>query len=287
MRTLKMRGVLAVAVVVAASAVRVNADLIAFDDIATNDSITSVSNGYRGFNWGGGGFYAVCQNYAPSQGWADGVVSAPNAVFNAAGQPYSLTSFTAGNSFVFNSAYFASPGYVGGSPVTVTGSLLGTQVGSLSFDTTTTPVLENFNWTVDTVTFKDNYSLVFEMDNLSVSSVPEPSTLIVLSLLGALAITIGQWRQKRAASKCDAFYSSTIGWKDNRQNGAGFGAHVATIHSWRFRMGRRFPAGASAAWQVISGILCRPVRIRQAESGLIVGSNKLREGIQYASNNTF
>ena len=199
MRTLKkMLGVLAVAVVVAASAVRVNADLITFDDIATNNSFTSVSNGYQGFNWGSGGFYAVSQNYSPSQGWADGVVSAPNAVFNAAGQAYSLTSSTAGNSFVFNSAYFASPGYVGGSPVTVTGYLYGTQVGSLSFDTTTTPVLENFNWTVDTVTFTDTYYEVFEMDNLTVSSVPEPSTLIVLSLLGTLAITIGQGRRKRA-----------------------------------------------------------------------------------------
>jgi len=37
------------------------------------------------------------------------------------------------------------------------------------------------------------------MDNLTVSSVPEPSTLIVLSLLGTLAITIGQRRRKRAA----------------------------------------------------------------------------------------
>jgi hypothetical protein len=190
-----MLGVLAVAVVVAVSAVRVNADLITFDDIATNNSYTSVPNGYHGFNWGG--FYAVSQNYAPSQGWADGVVSAPNAVFNAAGQPYNLTSSTAGNSFVFSSAYFASPGYVGGSPVTVTGFLHGTQVGSLSFDTTTTPVLENFNWTVDTVTFTDTYYEVFEMDNLTVSSAPEPSTLIVLSLLGTLAITIGQRRRKR------------------------------------------------------------------------------------------
>ena len=72
-----------------------------------------------------------------------------------------------------------------------------TQVGSLSFDTTTTPVLENFNWTVDTVTFTDTDYEVFEMDNLTLSSVPEPSTLIALSLLGALAITIGQWRRKR------------------------------------------------------------------------------------------
>ena len=200
MKTLKIQCVLAVAVVVAASAVRVNAELITFDDIATNDSITSVSNGYHGFNWGGGGFYAVSQNYAPSQGWADGVVSAPNAVFNAAGQPYSLTSSTAGNSFVFTSAYFASPGYVGGAPVTVTGFLHGNQVGSLTFDTTTTPVLENFNWTVDKVTFTDTDYEVFEMDNLTVSSVPEPSTLIVLSLLGTLAITIGQWRKRRATA---------------------------------------------------------------------------------------
>ena len=124
MKTLKMVGVLAVVVVVAASAGRVNADLFTFDDIATNNSFTSVPNGYHGFNWGGGGFYAVSQNYSPSQGWADGVVSAPNAVFNAAGQAYSLTSSTAGNTFIFNSAYFASPGYVGGSPVTVTGSFL-------------------------------------------------------------------------------------------------------------------------------------------------------------------
>ena len=124
MRTLKMLGVVAAAVVVAASAGRVNANLITFDDIATNNSFTSVPNGYQGFNWGSGGFYAVSQNYSPSQGWADGVVSAPNAVFNAAGQAYSLTSSTAGNSFVFNSAYFASPGFVGGSPVTVTGSFL-------------------------------------------------------------------------------------------------------------------------------------------------------------------
>jgi hypothetical protein len=197
MKTLKLRGVLAVAVVVAASAVPVNAELITFDDITTNDSIKSVSNGYHGFNWDLGGFYAVSQNFSPSDGWADGVVSAPNAVFNAAGQAYSLTSSTAGNSFVFTSAYFASPGYVGNSDVTVTGSLHGTQVGSLSFDTTTTPVLENFNWTVDTVTFTDTDYEVFEMDNLTLSSVPEPSTLIALSLLGALAITIGQWRRKR------------------------------------------------------------------------------------------
>ena len=199
MKTLKMLCVSAVAVVVAASAGRVNADMITFDDIATNNSFTSVPNGYHGFNWGAGGFYAVSQNYVPSQGWADGVVSPLNAVFNVAGQAYSLTSSTAGNSFVFSSAYFASPGYVGGSPVTVTGYLHGAQVGSLSFNTTTTPVLENFNWTVDKVTFTDTYYEVFEMDNLTVNSgsVPEPSTLIVWSALGGLGVVVARWRKWR------------------------------------------------------------------------------------------
>ena len=194
----------AVAVMVAASAVPVNAAVITFDDIATNNSITSVPLGYQGFNWGvSGGFYAVSQNYSPSQGWVDGVVSAPKTRSSTRrGRPIALFLPTAGSSFVFNSAYFASPGYVGGSPVTVTGFLRhGAQVGSVSFDTTTTPVLKTFNWTVDTVTFTDTYYEVFEMDNVTINggSIPEPCTLIVGLPLGGLGVVVAGWRKWRAA----------------------------------------------------------------------------------------
>jgi hypothetical protein len=39
----------------------------------------------------------------------------------------------------------------------------------------------------------------FALDNMQYSAIPEPSTLVIWSLLGALGLTVGWWRRRRKA----------------------------------------------------------------------------------------
>ena len=80
-----------------------------------------------------------------------------------------------------------------GDPVVFNGSVTSTTWTEYSYRLTADSSLT-------TITFSayDNPSFI-GLDDVSVSCIPEPATIIIWSLLGGLGIALGVWRRKRAA----------------------------------------------------------------------------------------
>jgi hypothetical protein len=146
--------------------------LITFDDINTGGSYVAVPNGYQGFNWSD--IYAE-DGAALGIGYANGVVSTPNAGFNGFGTPGSFSAVS--GTFIFNSAYFT--GAFGAENVNVSDNLGDSATFSVN---ETTPTLETFNWagvtTITVAAVPDGEFTQVVFDNLTVngSVVPEPAT---------------------------------------------------------------------------------------------------------------
>jgi PEP-CTERM motif len=163
--------------------------VITFDDLPLNTIGIPIANGYAGLNWSN--FYVVdgLTIYGGTTGWTAGVVSPPNVAFNAKADPASFSSGTAFSlvSMDVTKAWYAGithfDGYVGNA-LTYT-----MDVSS----TTTGPTLATFNWTgLNQVTMSDgNGTLHTVIDNLTISSVPEPETygmmLAGLGLVGFIS----------------------------------------------------------------------------------------------------
>ena len=64
---------------------------------------------------------------------------------------------------------------------------------------TATSGMDNAN---DYIVFNNRWAGSYEayLDEVTVSAIPEPSTLIIWSLLGAIGITIGWWSRRRKAA---------------------------------------------------------------------------------------
>jgi hypothetical protein len=176
---------------------------ITFDDLAPPwDGSTyegPIPNGYDGFQWNN--FYVMdAALLGAVNGYKNGMVSANNVAFNAAGNP---AMFSAG-SFDLNSAYLTAA-WNDGLQVEVQG-FVGT---TLTYDNTYTvnttgPTLLDFNYLgVDEVSFissggvpNGNYlggpGTQFVMDNLAVT-IPEPN-LLALACLGAAALMV--WHRR-------------------------------------------------------------------------------------------
>jgi opacity protein-like surface antigen len=199
-----MKKLLACAALAAAMAsIPVRADVITFDDLSVAaGTYTPIANGYAGLNWNN--FYVYnTQGLAPS-GYVNGTVSGTNVAFNAGGNEAIVSSAA----FVLNSAYFTAA-WNDGMTIDVHGYLGGNSVGDAVFTINTqAPVLENFNWTVDDVTFTTSggtnhgYSGVgtqFAMDNLTInSSVPEPAMAVPVTAMMALGLLAFRRKQAKA-----------------------------------------------------------------------------------------
>ncbi|WP_232474085.1 PEPxxWA-CTERM sorting domain-containing protein [Sphingomonas sp. MA1305] len=167
-----------------------NAEVLNFEDAPTSDYVALTS--YKGYTFGN--VYNVAgQSYG--YGYAAGVVSAPNVIFNGYGNIASISSATA---FLLNSAYFT--GAYGDQSVTVTGYNGLTQVFSETFDTLiSSPTLHSFNAVpITSFSFVSPNSQVV-IDNLNLSpataAVPEPATW-ALMILGMGAVGFAMRRRK-------------------------------------------------------------------------------------------
>jgi hypothetical protein len=185
-----------------AASAQAQTELITFDDLPANFAIP---NGYAGLSWNN--FYALNGvNYnagdgVSASGYANGLVSPNNVVYNAEGNP----AYIIGGQFNLNSAYLTAA-WNNGLQLEVQGFVGGT----LSYDNTYTvnatgPALINFNYLgVDRVNFISSGGVnagfgdsgeQFAMDNLSATIVPEPTTLAMAGLSG-LSLMLFRRRRK-------------------------------------------------------------------------------------------
>ncbi len=186
----------------------VSAEVITFDDVPGVDPIIGydvVPDGYGGLNWDN--FYVAHKTYHetnyPGSGYVNGIVSGEWVAFNG----YAKPALVSGTQFDFNGAYFTAArnndlqidvkGYLNG-------SLLYSRTITVDY---TSPTWFDFDFLgIDKLQF-NSYGGVdaglgsgsganFVMDNLTInnnsspSSVPEPSTIILLitSFVGMRAL---------------------------------------------------------------------------------------------------
>jgi PEP-CTERM motif len=185
---------------IAASA-RAQTELITFDDLPIpSGAIGTIPNGYNGLQWSNFGVHASL-GFTPS-GYVNGVVSAKNTAFNLNGTP----AFISDGALNLNSAYLTGA-WNNGLQVEVQGFV----GAALTYDNIYTvnetgPTLINFNYLgVDQVNFISSggtpvpglagAGVQFVMDNLSVTLVPEPSTLALAGLSGLSLLLLRRQRK--------------------------------------------------------------------------------------------
>ena len=177
-----------------------NAQIITFDNLSDGGSGTLIANGYEGFNWNN--FYVINSLLAVNSGYAVANVSGANAAYNGFGSPASISSATL---FNVNSVYITAAWNDG-----LSVQLEGYNGASLLYTTTvnpsaTSPTLFTLNYTgitsLDFIssggTLHPGYSgdgEQFAIDNLSLSSTPEPSTWAML--LGGLGL-LAFWHRRK------------------------------------------------------------------------------------------
>ncbi|HUA17744.1 MAG TPA: PEP-CTERM sorting domain-containing protein [Bryobacteraceae bacterium] len=174
------------------------ADVITFDDLTFSSLDEAIPNGYSGLNWSNFGVINTADAFSEigANGYTNGTVSGTNVAFNENGTAAAVSD----GDFTFNSAYFTAA-WNTGLTITVVGKEGGVTVDTTSFVVNTTgPTLETFNWTgIDELDFSSSggtnagyngSGTQFAMDNMSINSVPEPSTLplVVAALIGAAVL---------------------------------------------------------------------------------------------------
>jgi hypothetical protein len=179
-----------------------SAELLTFDSLPGDGSL--IPAGYGGLVWSN--FDDLNATFGPPSGYINGLVSPPNVAFNGFGSP---ASFTSVETFELNSFYLTAA-FNDGLNVTVTGLLNGVMINSTTLVVNTSgPTLETFNWAgINAVDFSsccgvhhDDYlgsGTQFVIDNLSISTVPEPSTWATL-LLGFAGLGFAGYRRARVS----------------------------------------------------------------------------------------
>ena len=181
--------------------------VIKFDAVIGHPNGVAVPNGYYGDTWLGWTNFHLIEVTNPS--WSNsGAVSASVSLPGVANTDPGPAQIQSLAPFTLNSAYFAAD-WNDGLEVTVRGQSSGLIVHTKSFEIDTKhPTLVTFNWeNVDNLLFTatggtPNGALSggsgtgFAMDNLIISSVPEPETYaMLLAGLGLLG-----WRLRNARS---------------------------------------------------------------------------------------
>jgi hypothetical protein len=178
------------------------AAVITFDDFGASVLGETIYNGYQGFHWDN---FLVMDGINWNGGFLNGVVSADNVAFNGYG---SLATISSSTPFNLDSGYFTGA-YNDGLNVTVQGYFGSTPTGSVSFTVNTTgPTFETLNlYGITSVTFSSSGGTdagspfgdgtQFVLDNLSVNTIPEPSTYALFSI-GAIGMMMVMRRKKIA-----------------------------------------------------------------------------------------
>jgi len=177
------------------------ATVLTFDDL-TPTTISTIPNGYGGFNWSTMG-YLHGANYGPNSGYDNGTVSGDYVAFNSGAGTGSITRST---TFDFNGAYFAGA-WRDGLNLRVAGFLGASFVDAKSFVVDHDgPTWVDFNFSgIDRVTLSSSGGTSvsglngagahFAMDNFTFNekrqnAVPEPATMSLLGfgVLGLLGL---------------------------------------------------------------------------------------------------
>jgi hypothetical protein len=174
---------------------------ITFDDLTLNTGISSINgipNGYQNLNWYN--FYVAASDAYPGSNFPAGIVSGNYAAIDGYGTTPSTIS---GGPFLLDSAFLSSAwdpsdtievqGYLAGNPVFDTTVNLGLAASPTDFTSLDTSPVDTVNFTVTGDPVNDN----FVVDNLTVTSVPEPASLGIVSGLA----TVGLIRRRRSAPK--------------------------------------------------------------------------------------
>jgi hypothetical protein len=193
-----MVGIAVMAVLMVAGTARASVDVLTFDDLPTPDLMHGdIPNGYGGLNWSNlwylnGDTFSFRGNHA----YQPGVVSPHNVAFNAGGNS---TATVSGGVFTFNGAYLTSV-YDDNTQITVTGYLSGATICSR----TVTVNHSGPTWFaadyvgIDSLRFASSNRQFFAMDNFTFAPVPEPSSIVILSGLGAMGLVAIAWRRARS-----------------------------------------------------------------------------------------
>ncbi len=177
--------------------------LITFDDLSVLGVFSVIPNGYQGLNWDN--FYVLNTVADQAQlgvnGAVNGVVSPPNIAFNGLGNPASISAATP---FTLDSGYFTAVWNNG-----LTLEVIGLNGAATEYDNTYTlntsgPMLIDFSdASVTEVEFESSggvpagYSFgtgtQFALDNLTVATVPEPST----GLMFGIGVGVLGWLRRK------------------------------------------------------------------------------------------
>ena len=178
------------------------AKTLTFDDISTPVNLSSelISDGYGGLNWNN--FFVRDTTFDSGTGYQNGTVSKSNVALDGFGDPATVS--IGNGTFDFNSADLTGAFHSGS--ILVEGFSGGIVKYSQTVSVnTTTPALFNFNFfNIDKLEFlgvdgKDtnntysNQSKQFALDNFTYNetkSVPEPSTIQALAVLGLGALLL-------------------------------------------------------------------------------------------------
>lgn len=182
MKTKAVLGASLVAACVCAAADRSSATTLTFDQpgLTVNGDPTPVAQGYGGLDWNR--FYVVAAANEGG-GFANGMESSPNVVYDGYNGINTAASITSTQPFTLDSAYFTAA-YDAGLSVTVTGM---TETGQYSKTFTvqesgnTVPTLETFDWSgLLSVDFSSSFGgksgqfTQFVMDNMTITPTPLP-----------------------------------------------------------------------------------------------------------------
>lgn len=173
--------------------------VIGFDDLTTQTGINSIAgipNGYQGLNWYN--FYVAASDAYPGSNFSSAIVSGDYAAIDGYGTtPSTIT----GGPFLLDSAQLTSAwdssdtldvqGYLAGNLVFDTTVILGASADLTDFTSIDPTPIDTLNFTVTGDPINDNFAL----DNLTITSVPEPTSL------GAAVIGLAMffWRKRRPA----------------------------------------------------------------------------------------
>lgn len=175
-----------------------SAQTVTFEGLGNGAQIT---NGYSGLNWDN--MFTLDATGIDPSGYKNGIVSGNMVAYNGFANP---ASFSAGTPFVFNSVYLAGA-WRNNLNVLVEGLSNGSVVRSQTVVVSAlAPTLFTFNWSgINQVRFSSSggtsagfgpSAQQFVMDNLSVTTVPEPASL-ALALPGVLPLGLMALRRRK------------------------------------------------------------------------------------------